>query len=210
MEVMKVTSLFPSPLISFDLHDQQALIADLKERILKQSTADPGVSRSNEGGWQSATDFLARCGPSAEALISSTRALVDQVTMFQGDGGLERGAVTWRIQAWANVNRRGHVNARHCHPGAFWSAVFYVDDGGIAGSEEFGGAIEFTDPRGPAPIMYGPSLKMALPGCLMAGLGERVYPYTGLLLLFPAWLEHAVTPYSGDGVRISLSMNFCL
>src|SRR3546814_3372890 len=61
----------------------------------------------------------------------------------------------------------------HCHPGSFWSGCFYVDDGGIGGREGMGGAIEFYDPRGPLPMAYNPLLKMAIKGCVSAGLGSR-------------------------------------
>ena len=32
-------------------------------------------------------------------------------------------------------------------------------------------------------------------------------PQPGLLLMFPSWLSHAVRPYRGDGVRISIAIN---
>jgi len=53
-----------------------------------------------------------------------------------------------------------------------------------------------------------PDLKMTVGDCLTAGLAERLYPRSGVLLLFPAWLIHRVTRYTGDGVRISVAMNF--
>jgi hypothetical protein len=40
----------------------------------------------------------------------------------------------WRVNAWANVNRSGHGNEFHTHPGCVWSAVYYVDDGGAGES----------------------------------------------------------------------------
>ena len=33
---------------------------------------------------------------------------------------------------WANINPVGASNALHCHPGATWSGVYYVDDGGAS------------------------------------------------------------------------------
>ena len=40
---------------------------------------------------------------------------------------------------WANINRKGEGNAFHSHPGAFWSGVYYVDDGGIVADPSLGG-----------------------------------------------------------------------
>jgi hypothetical protein len=70
---------------------------------------------------------------------------------------------------WANINRSGHGNEFHSHPGAFWSGVYYVDDGGIDADPSLGGELEFMDPRGPLPAMNAPHLGYAMPGGLTAG-----------------------------------------
>ena len=67
-------------------------------------------------------------------------------------------AVTWGANMWANINRSGHGNEFHSHPGAYWSGVYYVDDGGIAADPSLGGELEFMDPRGPLPAMNAPHL----------------------------------------------------
>ncbi len=207
---MQIKSLFPTPLVTCDLDGSESLIPALRERILKRAAEVPGVSRSNEGGWQSAPDFPEWSGSSGEALTAAITEIVNRFTVVNTDSGLQRLTLNWRLQAWANVNRRGHANAAHFHPGAFWSAVFYVDDGGIDGKPDLGGAIEFADPRGPAPVMYAPNVKMGIEGCVLAGLQERVFPRTGQLLLFPAWLGHSVAPYTGDRTRISVTINYCV
>ena len=47
--------------------------------------------------------------------------------------GLNRNSAPqpWICNMWANINRSGHANEFHSHPGAYWSCVYYVDDGGI-------------------------------------------------------------------------------
>ena len=54
------------------------------------------------------------------------------------------------------------------------------------------GNFEFMDPRG---------------GNVHGGK-EIVRPEPGLLMVFPAWLNHYVNPYHGDGERISIAWNF--
>jgi uncharacterized protein (TIGR02466 family) len=108
---------------------------------------------------------------------------------------------------WANVNRSGHGNEFHSHPGAFWSGVYYVDDGGIADDGSLGGELEFMDPRGPLPAMFAPHLAVAMPGGLGAGATERVVPKAGRLVMFPSWLMHQVRPYRGAATRISIAFN---
>ena len=86
---------------------------------------------------------------------------------------------------WANINRSGHGNEFHSHPGSFWSGVYYVDDGGIAADPSLGGELEFMDPRGPGPAMYAPHLAFAMPGGLSVGANETVLPRTGRLVHVP-------------------------
>jgi uncharacterized protein (TIGR02466 family) len=205
---MQVSALFPTPLVASILDGSGDLCADLRRIILAREAANEGAQHSNSGGWQSADDLLDWAGRSGGTLVAAIREVADHFTAVLRDDKLERLRIDWKVNAWANVNRSGAANALHYHPGAYWSAVFYVDDGGIGGEEALGGAIEFIDPRGPLPMMHAPSVKMTMSGCGTAGLGERVYPKTGLLVMFPAWLGHRVTPYSGAGTRISVAMNF--
>jgi hypothetical protein len=65
----------------------------------------------------------------------------------------------------------GHGNEFHSHPGSFWSAVYYVDDGGIDADPSLGGELEFMDPRGPGPAMYAPQLAYGSAG-LSVGANE--------------------------------------
>ena len=67
--------------------------------------------------------------------------------------------IRWSLQAWANVNRKGHANDTHAHPGSVFSGCYYVDDGGIGDDPDLGGAFQIRDPRGIAPAMYAPELK---------------------------------------------------
>jgi hypothetical protein len=73
-----------------------------------------------------------------------------------------------------------------------WSGCYYVTIGDPDPQPAHNGWIEFQDPR-PANIH---------------GHKEKVRPEPGLLLLFPAWLNHYVNPYRGRGERISIAFNF--
>ena len=55
--------------------------------------------------------------------------------------------------------------------------------------------------------MLAPELAFAMPGGQSIGASELVRPKSGLLLIFPSWLSHAVRPYCGEGVRISIAIN---
>lgn len=208
---MRTEQMFATPMIVAEPFEDLAEVAELAGIIRQRAAAYPGVRHSNDGGWQSAAhDFLDWAGPLGAELLRRAAAICDRSTLSLADGQLIRAPLDWQITAWANVNGFGAANLEHVHPGAYWSGSFYADDGGIAGNEALGGALEFVDPRGPAPMMYAPAVKIGIEGCVTAGLGERHYPRTGELVLFPSWLRHSVTRYLGNGTRISVAFNFSL
>jgi len=82
-----------------------------------------------------------------------------------------------------------------------------VDDGGVAERPDLGGELEMQDPRGVAPAMYAPMLAVGTPGGLTMGSSELLRPQAGMLIAFPSWLPHAVRPYHGERIRISIAFN---
>lgn len=207
---MEVKQLFPTPLVITEIEDTMGLVASLREKILAQEQANAGTQHSNQGGWQSSDNFLEWTGEAGETLFAGIRGMLWRCTTLLKEDGLSDDLLDWKLQAWANINRNGASNNVHYHPGAYWSGTFYVDDGGINGEENFGGAIEFLDPRGGMPMMYAPAVKPKFAPCLSAGLFERIYPKTGMLIMFPSWLQHGVMPYTGGGTRISIAFNCSL
>lgn len=173
-------------------------LAALARRLM----ADPAAAaaRSNRGGWHSADDLFRRDEP----VVGRFRELMEQhvqgfLNHFRPPERRRRDR--FRLAGWLNVNRAGDSNVLHCHPGAFVSAVYYVE---VPPAMQ-GGEIVFRDPRGPAPAMYEtPSIELPWVG---TGMGLPIVPASGLLLIFPAWLEHRVEPFAGPGERISVAFN---
>jgi uncharacterized protein (TIGR02466 family) len=97
------------------------------------------------------------------------------------------------------VNRAGDYNGAHVHPGHHLSAVYYVTTGELSADSVEDGALELRDPRPAASFLQHP-------GPLSSG-SVFLKPKPGLLLIFPAWLEHVVHPYRGGGHRISIAVN---
>jgi uncharacterized protein (TIGR02466 family) len=204
---MEIRTLFPTPLIISQIDDGGALVTALKTAILAEESRSRGTQHSNLVGWQSNHNLEEWAGLGGEMFMAGVLGqMMKNTAIFEG-GQLREVALNWKIQVWANVNRTGASNKIHYHPGAFWSGCFYVDDGGIDGHEHLGGAIEFHDPRGAMPMMYAPTIKMKIADCFTAGLSERIYPKTGMMLLFPSWLQHSVEAYTGNGTRISIAFN---
>ncbi len=210
-----ILPLFATPLITFEMPNAATLNAELRRLIEAREKADSGIRKSNRGGWQSTPDMDKWGGEPAITLLSWGRNVANRITTDR-EGNVGQGphpgfmAVTWRANMWANINRGGDSNEFHSHPGAYWSAVYYVDDGGIANNPALGGELEFLDPRGALPVMLGSHLRVAMPGGQAAGGTDRITPKAGRLVMFPAWLMHQVRPYDGNAERISIAFNLTL
>ena len=204
---VEIRALFATPVAIVAHPEAAALNPTLKALLLAREAGEPSTQHSNLGGWQSSWDFEQWGGESGTRLFRFVLALATRLTATR-DGKPVKPA--WRLKAWANVNRRGHGNEFHVHPGCFWSGAYYVDDGGAGGDPSLGGEFEVADPRGAAPAMYQPDLVPALPGSEAEGANMTIPPVVGHVLLFPAWLSHGTRPYRGDGTRISVAFNLSL
>ena len=200
-------NLFATPLVIATIPDAPALNAELKRIILAREATGESVQRSNHGGWQSSWDLHQWGGVPMQKVLAFGKAIVEQVTV---DRTGQRHEFAWRVNSWANVNRQGHGNQFHTHPGALWSASYYVDDGGVGSDASLGGEFEIQDPRGVAPIMYAPFLTFPGPDGAALGEAQRLTPQAGMFVVFPSWLSHGVRPYRGTRERISIAINFSL
>jgi uncharacterized protein (TIGR02466 family) len=204
---LTLLNLFPTPLVIATMPDADRLNAELKRIILAREAATESVQRSNQGGWQSTWDLHQWGGAPMQKLLAFARGVADEVTV---DRAGKHHELAWRINCWANVSRHGHGNQFHTHPGALWSASYYVDDGGVGDDPSLGGEFEIQDPRGVAPVMYAPYLTFPGPDGAALGEAQRLTPQAGMLVVFPSWLSHGVRPYRGTRERISVAINFSL
>ena len=203
---MSLVTLFGTPILIEELPGAETLNAELAKTIIAREQSNPGTQHSNLGGWQSDWEMDRWGGASAIKLLAIGRNTANRITTDRQGRPV---SIQWKANMWANINRTGHGNEFHSHPGSFWSAVYYVDDGGIDADPALGGELEFMDPRGPGPAMYAPQLAFGNAG-LSVGANETVRPRSGRLVMFPAWLLHQVRPYRGAAQRISIAFNLSL
>lgn len=201
---IQIEPLFATPVAFAPLPNAEAVNTALRRTILERAETHPSTAHSNLGGWQSSWDLPEWGGEEATFLLSFARQLADK---FTADRTGKPAPQDWRMNAWANINRNGHGNEFHTHPGCMWSAVYYVDDGGAAEDPSLGGEFEIQDPRGVAPAMYRPEIVPAVPGGASMGASEMINPVAGTVMMFPSWVSHAVRPYTGAGTRISIAIN---
>jgi len=158
------------------------------------------VKRTNAGGWHYAFDLFELKEPVVDEFRDQMELHVRTfLNHFRPETAMKKDR--FRLRGWINVNRAGDFNVRHCHPGCFLSAVYYVK----VPQDMKGGEIAFHDPRGPVVAMYEtPEIDLPWVG---SGMGIPFSPATGHLLMFPGWLEHRVEPFNGTGERISIAFN---
>jgi uncharacterized protein (TIGR02466 family) len=201
---IRTRNLFPTPIATVQTPEPELRNAALRDIILERRRTTPSLQASNDGGWHSDRDLLTWGGPHMADIVDMATTVANHLTRERNGQPTQQ---DWNFIGWANVNGPGDSNLCHYHPGNFWSGTYYVDDGGITADPSLGGNFEMLDPRGAAPAMFAPSLAYAGEGGLAAGATEWIRPRAGLLVLFPAWLQHQVRAYRGTRERISVAFN---
>lgn len=199
--------LFATPILKATPPDAESLSSALLEVIDAHRKDNPGIDRSNIGGWHSDTGMAHWGGEPAQQLANFAVSEVSAHMVDVARAGKRK--FNWTIEMWANVNQPGDANQLHCHPAAYWSGVYYPDPGG-AEIEGNGGELLLEDPRYPLAYMTVPDL------LLRDAAAEPIYsqfairPEAGRIVLFPSWLRHSVRPHQGDRERVSIAINLVL
>lgn len=202
----EVRNLFATPFVVDRLQSAEGLRI-LRSSIEAEMARDAkGVSISNVGGWHSNTRMLEWGGEAAKALVFKAMRLADERTL--DIKSTEESRFGWIPEMWANVSRKGNSNQYHTHPGSYWSAVAYLDDG-YDGDDNpaLGGELQLLDPRAPLTQMAAPDLRLLDDTGNPLSPEISVRPQSGMIVLFPSWLQHAVRPFHGEGTRISIAIN---
>lgn len=186
--------------------DADAINPVLKDLILQREGAAAGLTHSNLGGWHSGLDFKRWGGPALQKVLDAAARQADRLTRDRRGRPVK---LVWDVECWANVNRHGHANKRHTHPGCFWSGTYYVASGGPAAGANHGGEFEFQDPRG-ASAAFAEDMTYAPPGAPAAECDAVIRPRDGVMVMFPSWMPHRVRPYFGSDVRISIAFNLAI
>lgn len=197
--------LFPTPVILYDLNGSDALNKELRNVIVEKAKSDRGLSRSNYGGWHSNVDMMVWAEKYARVIL--TEAINKATTVTADIHPMGKRDFTWDAQMWANISGPGASNQMHCHPGALWSGVYYVDVGEDDPSVDVEGELLLVDPRFPMNTMYMPELVLRDKDNNPQYSQKPIRPINGRMVLFPAWLKHSVRPYQGKRHRISTAFN---
>jgi hypothetical protein len=199
----QIRSLFATPVTVHFLPIAAEVNAEFKPLILEKAQTD-GASMHGQG-WRSAADFGSWGGGHAETLFRVVRDLANSATATRAGGRL---TLEWTIAAAAGMRQKGEYQELTTRPGAFWSGVYYVDDGyAKSDDEKLGGECELADPRGPLPAMVAPHLAFRVPGGLTAGQSEIIRPQSGMIILHPSWLPRGEKRHDGPAQRLTIEFD---
>jgi uncharacterized protein (TIGR02466 family) len=172
---------------------------DLARIALSLRADDPGVDKSNQGGWHSSGNIFGRLDQAIAALAGRIQAAIRYVCSASEPAGNHATELTASLFGWFNVNENGDYSLPHHHSGHTWSGVYYIRTGPDVQDRPMSGRLEFLDPRVRCDV--GPKQGFSHTGTM------AITPRDGLLLVFPSYLEHFVHPYHGGGQRITLAFN---
>ncbi len=196
----KYPAMMIKPIFSFFLASDKLSNIDnslLEEYCYNQKTNTEGVIKSNLYGWQSNT--LTERNDQISKLVS---AALDRGNKLKDKMGFKQSTEFFISNIWTNVNQTNASNRPHVHPESVIAGVYYVK------FPENGGMITFKNPA--------INLQYHLDSDQLENYNEwavpnwHVLPETGLLLLFPSWLEHYVDPNISNEDRISIAFNLSI
>jgi uncharacterized protein (TIGR02466 family) len=98
-------------------------------------------------------------------------------------------------RSWMTLTSNGEYAHTHCHGDSDISGVYYLDSNSLDGNLFF---------QSPNKIMSTSTCFTHIPDA------TEIIPKTGLLLLFPGWLDHGVRTNITEHERISVSFNIII
>ena len=150
-----------------------------------------------------------------EAFTAITAEVERQAWAYLKELGFREGSVALHVQrAWPVVSEVGQVVGRHHHPNAHLSAVLYLNGDGSGRS----GCLRLFPRQHSNELVPGLAVSHGVPIEVDSAGGQRwnapwvdVAPQAGLLVLFPAHTDHAVTANDDEeDVRLSLAFDLAL
>jgi len=182
--------LFPTRIWQAHLDDLEPQFASWVKEVLAMRAADPEpAGRTVRQGWNS-RDMTVLERPVFAPLRQAIRAACAAALAEMGQEKRE-----FELQSWVNLHDRGGFNFLHLHEGSLLSGSFYLSV--PPGSGDF----VFRDPR--PGVIHG-HVKGAF---VNAHSDIHLTPSTGLLVLFPCWMEHYVETHEADEPRIAIAFN---
>ena len=146
------------------------------------------------------TDFLDLEEPVLNDLLNAV--LVRANSLWKGFG--MRAETNLVIHnAWANTNNTPAIDVEHCHPGAMFTAIYYVKGAGTSS-----GDLVLRNPV--VPMMHYLTSDLVEQANVFNSTHWKIPPETGKLVIIPGWIMHRVEKNNSNSPRISIAMDIRL
>ena len=194
---MRVDQVFSTPLV---YHKNEGIVDGLKKYILDNQ---PQGVDSNVAAYakhnlkESRFDFF----NSNESIIQESMrwfgdCLVQTISEFNNNILNGQYGVGF-TDSWFHIGKKYSSHEVHNHGNCSWCGIFYVDGGDISN----GGETIFRNPVTPNFTDCGNNYVFT---------SIKVVPENGKLVLFPSYLDHYQSLYTGDKDRIVVGFNMTL
>jgi uncharacterized protein (TIGR02466 family) len=197
----RVLSVFPTNILHRHLDGMEDVNRQLAALVAQIAATEPNstTGTTTEGGFQTKEDLFQRDNPAIAALKPHIFSAMQEYAGLTIRQELTRppAKLDFILWGWAVCYKAGHTQGLHVHPGANVSGVYYVSAPPAALEPGDAGKISFYDPRPRATMAQLP----------FQATRHRVAPVPGDMYLFPAWLEHSVSAFQGEGTRICIAFN---
>lgn len=207
---VKVNPLFAVPFAEASLPSCEGLNRQLEALFLERETDEfenptpshiPQVetfeSRFNLFLWPEA------CVQELRRFMLDTvaRTVIEATTLTPED----MARLKFHNHTWFHVSRYAGSFIAHNHPMASWSAVYCVRAGEVVPGHPQSGILRFLDTRQGANAFADPANLPLHRAYALRPLEIRLAE--GQMVVFPSYVFHEVTPYYGQGTRITVATN---
>lgn len=181
-----------TPVLTMQFEQTQEVNAELLSILHTERRTSAGMHTSNVGAWQSQPTLLLRTEPAIQFIVEAIGMAAEHLLtqLLAGEPPAKAPAIV--AEGWGLIYGEGDYSDPHLHYGAPWSGVYYIQ---ADPTPDAGGQLELIDPRASA-AHVNPDARIV-----------RIAPRPGLLVMFPGWLRHWVTPCAANAKRVCIAFN---
>ncbi len=195
---------------SSSMVEKSDLVALFPTFVFRTQLKPVDFARINRDVADKLAALIAKSGPRIDASRWQTQQRLHELAEFEELSAIvveaAHGVLEWQkvlhsgiriTGCWANISAPGATHRSHNHPNNYLSAVYYVS------APEGARHIVFEDPRAQTNVISPrvSELSERNAGQILLGVTE------GLLVMFPAWLNHSVPENRSGADRISIAFN---
>ena len=131
------------------------------------------------------------------------KPLVDQIeeklNYLHNELGFSKNLKQQVHQGWTNLNNSEPINSVHCHPSAFFNAVYYV-----TAPKDSAELVLLTPVQELDHVIFPP---MVAEYNAFSSAFQVIKPEPGMLVIMPGWIKHYVRQHKSEQDRISMAFD---